>query len=195
MAKKQKLVVAVVGSGRHAGNSDVLCDRALAGARAAGAKTKKFYLGDMKITPCSGCDFCQRTREGLCAVHDDMEELYPLLRACDALVVATPIYFFTMSAQTKLFIDRLYPLTTPEGMQLGAKRAVVCMAYGAPDPLLAGVGNAAHIFNDIFTFAGIPMSFVHASAWQKGDVRKNRVALKRAFELGKEAVSPVARKS
>jgi multimeric flavodoxin WrbA len=121
-----------------------------------------------------------------------MRELYPRLRKCDALVLATPIYFFTMSAQMKVFIDKTYPLSRPKGSEVGAKRAVVCLTYGADDILDSGCVNAVHTFGDIFNYMGIRASYVHASAWKKGDILKNRAALRQAFERGKEAVRGLA---
>lgn len=187
MAKRKPYVLAIAGSARKRGNSDTLCDRVLAGAKAGGAAIDKFYLSDLEIGACAGCGACQGDDTLSCVIQDDMQTLYPLLKKCDILVLATPIYFFSMTARMKLFIDRLYPLATPKKFQLGAKRAVVCLTYGADDVLLSGCPNTVRTFTDIFTFMEIPARFIHASAWKKGDIRRNRPALRRAFEVGREA--------
>jgi multimeric flavodoxin WrbA len=189
MAKRQPFVLALSSSPRKKGNSDILCDRVIAGAKAAGAKVEKYYLNDMTIKPCVACGACQEKRIGRCVFDDDMRKLYPLLKKCDGLILAGPVYFFTVSAQLKLFLDKLYPLTSENGLKLGAKRAVTCLTYGAPDALLSGCDNAARTLNDIFTFANVPVRFIHASAWQKGEVRQRSGALKRAREAGQELVA------
>src|SRR3972149_974403 len=116
MAKGQKYVLAVVGSPRKKGNCDILCDRVLAGARRNGARVEKHYLHDMNIKPCNACEACQDEKLGECVIEDDMRPLYPRMRECEILVIASPIYFFSVSAQTKLFIDKCYPLCDPQGM-------------------------------------------------------------------------------
>ena len=188
MGKRRKFILAVVGSPRKNGNCDILCDRVLAGARSAGARVEKFYLQDMDIKPCSACEACQRSKQGRCVIRDDMRQLYSRLKVCDALVIASPIYWMTVSAQTKLFLDRWYPLGAEGAPGIGAKRAVVCLTYGAPDILQSGCDNAARMLNDVFTFLEIPVQFVHASAWRKGDVKSNKAALKKAYQVGRETV-------
>jgi multimeric flavodoxin WrbA len=186
---RQKYVLAVVGSPRKRGNSDILCDRVLAGARSAGARVEKFYLYSMDIKPCCACEGCQKSASGVCVQHDDdMRAMYPRLKQCDGLVIATPIYWWMVSGPTKLFLDRWYALSLEDRNFLKAKRAVCCLTYGADDALLSGADTTARALNDVFTFLKVPVSFVHASAWQKGDIRKNPAALKRAYEAGKQLV-------
>ena len=185
---RQKYVLAVVGSPRKHGNSDTLCDRVLAGARSAGARVEKFYLYSMDIKPCRACEACRADGTGVCVQDDDMRAMYPRLKQCDGLVIASPIYWMMVSGPTKLFLDRWYPLSLEDRQFLKAKRAVCCLTYGADDVLLSGADTAARALNDIFTYLKVPVNIVHASAWKKGDIRKNRVALKRAFEAGKELV-------
>lgn len=189
MAKRKPFVLALSASPRKHGNSDILCDCVISGAKAAGARVEKYFLNDMQIKPCIACGACQKSRKGVCVFKDDMAPLYPLLKKCDALILASPIYFFTVSAQMKLFLDKLYPLANDEGLTLGATRAVACFTYGASDVLLSGCDNAARTLSDIFTYANVPIHFVHASAWQKGDVRKRRKVLAHARQAGKELVS------
>lgn len=189
MARKQPFILALSASPRKKGNSDILCDHVIAGAKAAGARVEKYYLVDMDIKPCLACGACQAHHDGHCVAQDDMQKLYPLIESCDGIILASPIYFFTISAQLKLFIDRLYPYAAGDGLKLGAKRAVACLTYGAPDALLSGCDNAARTLNDIFTYANVPIRFIHASAWHKGDIRKRRKALLRAKEAGRELVT------
>ena len=189
MAARKPLVLALVGSARKKGNSDLLCDAALAGAKAAGARVGKLYLSDLDIRPCTGCEACQGKGGKFCVQKDDMRKLYPLLVECDRLVLASPIYYFTVSAYMKLLIERFYPFANPNQPQPGFKRVLVCLTYGADEPFSSGCGNAVQMFNEIFTFMKTPAAFVHASAWKKGDIRRDRKALAKAREMGKELVA------
>ena len=186
MAARKPLVLALVGSGRKKGNCDLLCDAALAGAKGAGARVGKLYLCDLDIRPCTGCDACQNRKGGLCVFKDDMRKLYPLLLECDRLVLASPIYYFTVSGYMKLLMDRFYPFANPRQPQPRFRRVLVCLTYGADEVFSSGCGNAVHTFNDMFAFMKVPVAFAHASAWQKGEVRRNRAALQKAREAGRE---------
>ena len=102
-----KKLLIVVGSERVGGNSDVLADAFIAGAREAGHECRKFVAKDLH--GCIGCDTCLRPdRRSECVFHDAMNELYPFYDGCDGVVIASPIYDFFLSAQAKAFLDRLY---------------------------------------------------------------------------------------
>ena len=189
MAGKKKTVLAVVGSPRKQGNSDILCDRVLAGAKRAGARIEKVYLHDLEMRPCSACEACMRSGSGECIIPDGMKALYPKLKSCDALVIASPIYFLSLTAQTTLFLNRCYPLMNPQGCMLSAKKIVACLTYGDADALGSGCDNAYRILNDLFGYMQIPLSVVHASALKKGDINTDKAALRRAYQAGKEAVA------
>lgn len=185
---RQKYVLAVVGSPRKHGNCDTLCDRVLAGARSAGARVEKFYLYSMDIKPCCACEACRNDKRGVCVQDDDMRAMYPRLKQCYGIVIATPIYWMMVSGPTKIFLDRWYALSLEDRNFLGARRAVCCLTYGADDVLLSGADGAARSLNDVFTYLKVPMTIVHASAWLKGDIKSNAAALKRAYEAGKQLV-------
>lgn len=189
MAARKPLVLALVGSARKKGNSDRLCDAALAGAKAAGARVGKLYLCDFDIRPCTACGGCQGKGGKLCVMKDDMPKLYPLLLECDRLVLASPIYYFTVSGYMKLLMDRFYPFVNAKQPQPKFKRVLVCLAYGADDVFESGCRNAVGTLQDMFGFMSIPVSFVHASAWKKGEIRRNRAALQKARDAGKELVA------
>jgi hypothetical protein len=117
-----KKIIVVLGSPRKEGNSTTLAKRVIAGAKASGAEVEAFYLHDMNISPCMACDECRDDPAKDCVIDDQMKALYPKLRRADALVIASPIYWFTMSAQTKLFMDRCYALGGPDGHALQGKQ-------------------------------------------------------------------------
>jgi len=190
MAAKKKKVIILLGSPRKKGNSALLAAEAARGARAAGATAKTIYLHGLDIRPCTACNACQKKNAKGCVIADDMRELYPKLQAADALLLATPVYWFTMSAQMKLWLDRCYALITPEGHALSGKKIGIVLTYGAPDVFSSGGVNALRTFQDAFNFVGAKIvGMLYASAWQAGEVKKNRALLKQARDLGKSLAS------
>jgi multimeric flavodoxin WrbA len=97
-------ILGVLGSPRKEGNSDVLLSHALSVLKDKGQKTEKIILNDLKIKPCQECGGCANT--GICVVKDDFMALCDKVMKCDGLVLAGPIFFGGLSAQTKIFIDR-----------------------------------------------------------------------------------------
>jgi multimeric flavodoxin WrbA len=100
-----KQVVIISASPRKHGNSDLLCDRFLEGARYAGHHAEKIFLRDKKINFCLGCMAC-KSNGGKCVQNDDIAGILETMIAADVLVLATPVYFYTMNAQMKTLIDR-----------------------------------------------------------------------------------------
>lgn len=189
-----KRVLIVVGSPRKQGNSMILAEQVQSGAMASGAAVELVVLHELNIQPCSACDSCQVDDETDCVIEDDMRPLYPKLRAADAVVIVTPIYWFTVSAQTKLFIDRgFYALGGPGGWKaLANKEFAILLVYGDSDPLWSGAINAIHTFQDAFRFIGAEKyQFLHTHASQAGDVRRNATVLEAAYRIGQRlAASP-----
>lgn len=99
-------ITVLVGSVRKGGNTEMLADALIEGIRAAGGDATKYTLRGKKIAPCLNCDYCHTHDH--CAVADDMAEVYALMQRTDVLVFASPVYFYTMSAQLKALIDRFY---------------------------------------------------------------------------------------
>lgn len=151
-AAKSKKVVVLLGSPRKGGNSAALAERIAEGARAAGATVETFYLHGMTLKPCTACEGCHQPESTGCVIEDDMQKIYPKMAAADALVFASPIYWFTMSAQLKVAVDRCYALIGEKGHALKGKRIGLAFAYGAPDPFDSGCVNAIRAFQDAFRF-------------------------------------------
>ena len=104
MGKSIISVLGIGGSPREGGNSDILLDHFLQGAKEKGAHTEKIMLNRLRYRPCQECGGCDQT--GLCVVEDDMQRLYPLLMNSHVVVAASPIFFNSISAQLKAMIDR-----------------------------------------------------------------------------------------
>lgn len=101
-----------------AGNTDQLSDAFMEGAKEAGHQVVKVFMGNMLIQGCIGCGACQKGNHQ-CAVKDDMQKIYPLLEACDAVVLASPLYFWSISGKLKSFIDRLYAVSKEDKYRKG----------------------------------------------------------------------------
>lgn len=187
-------VLIVKGSPRENGNSAALADQVAAGAETAGALVETIYLHSLDIQPCDGCDFCQTSADTGCVIDDDMQALYPKIREADALVYASPIYWFTMSAQTKLFIDRCYALGGESDYAaehaLAGKRIGIVLTYGDDDPYHSGAINAIRTFQDMFAY--IPAEIVgiaYGSASDAGEIKSNHDLMEKAFKLGERLAS------
>ncbi len=183
-----KQIIIVSGSPRRNGNCAVLAEQAAAGARASGAKAEVIYLHGLTMEPCSACDACQGALQADCIIDDDLTSLLPRVRRADALLLASPVYWFTFGAQTKLFIDRVfYALNGPEGHGLKGKPLGLLMAYGDTDPFSSGAVNALRAFQDICGFIEAPIAgLVYGSAGGAGDIQKQPALLQQAYQLGEK---------
>ena len=182
-------ILILKGSPREKGNSSTLAEQAAAGARQAGAEVECFDLHKLDIHACDACDICQGVSEGDCAIRDDMQLLYPKLRQAHAILVASPVYWFTVSAQTKLCIDRWYALESPQGSQLAHKQFGVILTYGDADPYSSGAINAIRTFQDMFRYLHANLvGIVYGSASKIGDVQKQPELMEQAFKLGQKLV-------
>jgi len=96
--------VAFLGSPRKNGNTEILLKEAIRGIQESGFEVQTFNLNLMKIRPCLDCDACRET--GICTIKDDMEQIYIAIRESHRFILASPIFFFSLSAQSKIMIDR-----------------------------------------------------------------------------------------
>jgi len=184
-------IVIVKGSPRIKGNSAILAEQVAAGAKAAGAEVESFYLHGMDIQACDACDACQGVADVDCILDDDMQILYPKLREADAVVYASPIYWFTVTAQLKLFIDRCYGMGSDtyevESHVLAGKRIGVLLTFGGDDPFDAGAINAIRMFQDMFNYIPVEsLDIVYGYALDAGEIRKDKDVMEKAHALGKK---------
>ena len=97
-------IVAIYGSPRQGGNTDTLLDKVIEGVLPVTGSLEKFYARSLRISGCAACGSCNDT--GICIIDDDMQRLYPYIEEADLLFIASPVYFYGVSAQLKLIIDR-----------------------------------------------------------------------------------------
>ena len=122
-----KKILVIMSAGTKLGNTDRLTDAYIKGLVERGHSVTKVYLGNMRIEGCRGCGVCQRLAHQ-CAVRDGMEDIYPLFAACDTVVMASPLYFWTITAKLKSFIDRLYAISVDD--KYPQKDSVLLMTAG-----------------------------------------------------------------
>ena len=103
-----KKIVILNGSPRVNGNTSGLIDAFTAGAEKAGHTVARFDLQQMNIHPCLGCYNGGKDPESPCTQKDDMDIIYPFYKEADIVVLASPLYFWTISGQLKVAIDRLF---------------------------------------------------------------------------------------
>ena len=101
-------VLGIYGSPRRKGNSEILLDKALEGAKSSGAEVITIYARELKMSGCLECCGCDKT--GKCVVKDDMQNVYPLLESADVIILSTSIFFYGVPAQAKALIDRCQAL-------------------------------------------------------------------------------------
>jgi multimeric flavodoxin WrbA len=184
-----KRILILKGSPRRNGNSSILADRAADGARQAGAVVEVIFLEGMRITPCTACEACH-DGEPECIIADDMRDLYPKLRQADALIIASPVYWFSMSAQTKLMVDRWYALEQKGGNELKGKKIGIILTYGDTNLETSGGIHAVGSFESMFRYIGCPIvGIVHGTAGAEGDVLKKTSLLEQAFRLGQSVAA------
>ena len=126
-----KNILVVVGSGIKESTTLQLANSFAKGASDKGHKTTVVFLGDKNVRGCRGCALC-RDNIGKCAIKDDMQEIYTLYNQCDTVVLASPLYFWTITASAKAFIDRLYALSIEH--KYPAKDSYLLMTAGDNDP-------------------------------------------------------------
>ena len=184
-------VLGIFGSPRRGGNTEVLLEEALRGAETEGAKVERLYLSDFTITPCKECHGCDAT--GNCVILDDMTKIYPKLLQADVIILASPIFFYGVTAWTKAMIDRSqalwsrkYLLKDPALGKEGKKRKGFFISVGATKGprVFEGAILTAKYFFDVFNadYAG---ELVFRGVEAKGDILKHPETLQQAFEAGR----------
>jgi len=189
-------VLGIYGSPRKGGNTDQLLDKVLEGAQSAGAEVKRVYVRDLNLAGCIECGGCDKT--GKCVVKDDMQQVYPLLDWAEVIFLASPIFFYGVTAQAKALIDRSQAHwsrrlleKSPEERQLRNRRSGYLITVGATrgKNLFEGAILTAKYF-----FDALDMSYeggiFFRSLEKKNAVKENPETLQEAFTLGLKAAAP-----
>ena len=183
-------ILAIAGSPRRKGNTDLLLDQAVAGATNAGAEVERVILSRLKIAPCIECGRCFTT--GRCAVEDDYQQLYDKTLECDGIMLASPVFFMNVSAQTKISIDRFqclwalqYVLHLPVPLPVGGerRRAIFLSTAGSSQTKFACTLSTVRTFLATIDAKLLGKLCVNAVD-EKGAVMERPDILKRAYDLG-----------
>jgi multimeric flavodoxin WrbA len=188
-------VLGIYGSARKGGNSDQLLDKALEGARSMGAETLSVYARELKMSGCLACNGCDKT--GKCVVKDDMQSVYPLFEWADIIFLSSPIYFYGLSGQVKLLIDRAQAMWAKKFLE---KDAEARKRYNKGKGYLIAVGGTRgkNLFDGSqltarYFFDALDMSYeggiFFRSLDKKTAVNENPETLQEAYNLGRKAVS------
>jgi multimeric flavodoxin WrbA len=184
-------VFGINGSPRRGGNTDLLLDKVLEGAGSKGAQTEKVILNTLKFSPCQECE--NMRDDGTCIIEDDMQSLYKKIDEADVIVVASPIFFGSLSAQTKMMIDRFQCRW----------RLKYILKKGVPEKKRAGVfisveaskrkdffENAKAIVKNLFATidAQYKEELLCSGIDEKGSILRHPELLKKAYELGARMV-------
>ena len=178
-----KKIVILNGSPRKKGNTSALVAEFTRGAKEAGHTVTEFFLDSMDIHGCKGCFGGHSSRECPCVQKDDMMQIYPAVKECDMIVLATPLYYWNMSGQLRTAVDRLFALEEGDGNLLrGHDRSSAL--------LMAAEG---HGFEDVLAYYDHLMEHLrwknlgHVLAGGNGSVGdiEGKPELEQAYEFGK----------
>lgn len=175
-----KNVLILSASPRKEGNSDLLCDQFMLGAKEAGNRVEKIFLQDKTIGYCTGCGSCYVFHK--CVQTDDMADILEKMLAADVIVMATPVYFYTMNAQMKTLIDR----TVPRYQEITDKEFyfIVAAADSNKDAMERTI-DGFRGFLECLNGAQEKGIIYGVGAWHKGDI-VGSTAMKQAYEVGRK---------
>jgi multimeric flavodoxin WrbA len=174
-----KKVLVLSSSPRRGGNSDLLCDQFINGSKEAGQLTEKIFLKDKKINYCTGCGTCI-DRGKSCPQKDDMTEVLEKMIAADVIVMATPVYFYTMSAQMKTLIDR----TCSRYTEISNKDFYfIITAADSSKKAMERTLEGLRAFTSCINGAKEKGIIYGTGAWNIGEI-KGKPAMKEAYDLG-----------
>ena len=174
-----KKVLILSASPRKGGNSDLLCDQFMRGAKDAGNQVEKVFLRNKSINYCIGCGVCQGNG-GKCVQKDDMAEVLDKMIVADVIVMATPVYFYTMNAQMKTLIDR----TCARYTEISNKDFYfIVAAADSSKRAMERTLEGFRAFTSCLSRAKEKGIIYGTGAWKIGDIKKSD-ALNKAFEMG-----------
>jgi multimeric flavodoxin WrbA len=187
-------VLGIFGSPRRGGNTEILLEEALKGAEKEGAEVERLHLTDFTITPCKECHGCDET--GQCVIPDDMQKIYPKLLEADLIILASPIFFYGITAWAKALIDRCqafwarkYLVKEPSLGKEGKKRKgfFISVAATKGQKVFEGAILTVKYFLDVLNGEYVG-ELIFRGIDAKGDILKHPGALQQAFEAGRKLV-------
>jgi len=175
-----KNVLILSSSPRRGGNSDTLCDEFMQGAIESGHRVEKVFLRDKTIHPCTGCGVCSQYKKP-CPQKDDAAEIIGKMLAADVIVMATPVYFYTLCAQMKTLIDR----TCARYTEMGGKEFYFILT--AAEESVEMMERTVECFRGFLDCLDDPEErgvVYGVGAWQAGEI-EGMPAMDEVYELGR----------
>lgn len=175
-------ILIINSSARNKNNTRILAAAAAEAAEKNGHAVTTIDVGRADIKPCVGCEGCHQGSGGPCVIDDAMTAFYPEVTRAEVIVFSAPIYYFSINAQAKAFLDRCYSLGVEA---FRGKRVGAIFAYGDEDPVKSGCINAIRMFQDICAYASAQwLGAVYGTAWEEGEAGDNAELLEKARAFG-----------
>ena len=190
-------ILAIYGSPRRKGNTSLLLKNAVKGAIEAGAEVEEIILRDLKMSPCLEIYGCKKT--GRCVIQDDFQQVYDKLLSCQGLMLASPIFFYTVSAHTKILMDRCQSLwvkrywlekNTIESPKATRKGLFISVGATKGKRLFEGTLLSIRYFFEILDME-LWRSLLYRSLDLEGDIVGHPEYLLEAHRSGKELVQAI----
>lgn len=184
-------VLGIMGSPRIKGNTDLLLDEALRGVKESGAEVEKIIVDKLKIAPCREYYGC--LNDGNCVIRDDMDDVYPKIIDTDIIIVASPIFFYTVSAQLMLLISRCQSLWARKyvlkNLDIPIKKgAFISVGATRGEKLFDGPKLTIKYFFQAIN-ADYAEELLIRGVDKRGEIKEHPASLTDAYELGKKMVS------
>lgn len=190
-------VLALNGSPRKGGNIDILLQETLKGVKEQGGEVTVYNLNTLSLRPCQNCGGCDDT--GSCVIKDDMQAIHGDIRTADRIIVASPIFFFSVSAQTKIVIDRcqafwaekyVHKKPVPPGL-FGRKGLLILVGGMKRNEKNEGYRCAEETVRAFFRTVNVQehVTLAYDHVDEKGAIRDHPTALQEAYEAGKKLVA------
>lgn len=172
-------ILALNGSARKRGNTDILINQFLKGSKEKGHKGEKLYLYDYEILPCMDCRNCKKG-EYVCTLNDGMKKIYPKMEKADLIIFGTPNYWNGPTGKMKLLIDRMRPFV-PSRKLKGKRWVIVSPSAEGPKSCKLLI----EMLRPSFDYLGMKYAGkLLVKAYEKGEIKKNPKALEKAYEFG-----------
>ena len=182
------------------GNTEILVREALSAAKSIGDVDVEFIsLHGKKINPCIDCRLCERNKS-LCVQKDDMQKIYPKIIEADGIIIGSPVYFHTISAQLKALMDRTtclfkseydpsFPIKLDFTKKVGGAIAVGYSRHGGTEHAIQTIINYFLSIHMVVVSGYTPYVYIGGAAWQVVDeldaVKRDEISIKAAREVGK----------
>lgn len=174
-----KKVLILSGSPRKGGNSDILCDAFFSGAQSSGNEVEKIRISEKSISCCRGCYICKK--DGICTIKDDMADILQKIISADVIVLASPVYFYSINAQLKAVIDR----TVARWLEVKNKEFYYIITLADSSPLSADTALAClRGYADCVDGAKEMGVIIGSGVYEKSEINQTE-HIKEAYEMGR----------